>query len=872
MKKALPILVIASIMLSLIPSMMFANAAVTATLSTSLGYVGDKVVVSGTINTFNGRYMIEINANGDGVTWVLLTGAPNPVASGYAFSKEITIPNCYAGGRNIRVSDIDAGLPLQSVTAIYTVQTKYTLAASADNIAEAGTITLTATITGGQIGWVAPNILDIQFRVKDPAGLFPAALTNAQTNIAETTVPGRYVYPFTPANDVAAGGGGVVGVSALATHGTYTCYIDWDTGAVYTNNAGVATTTFAVTNFNLPAAKRTQTVNFRLLLAANVFYDYFTITDPAGTLTTTNPAGVVGQVALQTVADGAVKITSKTDTLGTYTVKFYDNSVPPVLLKTATFTLSAATITPTFTSVKDNGVAIAVAPTVVSIERMHKVRVEWTLDYPVGNALPADLPGTGYSINVYYNTTLAKTVALDPLVNYDSGANKWFVEWTIPKDAVKGTKYQFNITASSITDVNGNTGPTSSKGTGPNWNFFTVTAATLVVSTPTLVYPGAGNTVHRTLEAKASLTIKYSDGSAVAPADLTWGNVTIKTIAGSKSYILNLAASDYNGDVNLWVAKWKIPYNAPKWADYRFYVDASDVTDKFGNGANAITGNSGLFGVDESPITVSDVAVDKTSVQTDEQITVSFKATYASGDPVTTKITNFQKVDIVKPDGTLLAAAIVAGYDSTAQKWKVAYIIPTGSVSGKYNATIQTNYVQDDVTGTPNIYTGAKKYVNFDVSRVSMTDILAASDAAKASSDLAQTKADAAKTAADTAATKADNAKTAADAAKTAATQASTDAKAATTAATAAGTAATAAGTAATAAKTSADAATAAATSAGTKADAAKTAADGAKAAADNAAAAANGLTTLVYAAIGASLIAALAAIVALMQISRKIA
>jgi hypothetical protein len=85
------------------------------------------------------------------------------------------------------------------------------------------------------------------------------------------------------------------------------------------------------------------------------------------------------------------------------------------------------------------------------------------------------------------------------------------------------------------------------------------------------------------------------------------------------------------------------------------------------------------------------------------------------------------------------------------------------------------------------------------------------------------------------------------------------------TTATAASNAATAASNAATQAASAATAASAAATAAGTNAQAAKTAAD-------SAAAAANGLTTLVYAAIGASLIAALAAIVALMQISRKIA
>ncbi len=92
------------------------------------------------------------------------------------------------------------------------------------------------------------------------------------------------------------------------------------------------------------------------------------------------------------------------------------------------------------------------------------------------------------------------------------------------------------------------------------------------------------------------------------------------------------------------------------------------------------------------------------------------------------------------------------------------------------------------------------------------------------------------------------------------------------TTANAASSAATAASTAASAAKTSADAATTAATTAGTKADAATAAATAAETAANNAASSANNLTTLVYGAIGASLVAALAAIVALMQISRKIA
>jgi hypothetical protein len=74
------------------------------------------------------------------------------------------------------------------------------------------------------------------------------------------------------------------------------------------------------------------------------------------------------------------------------------------------------------------------------------------------------------------------------------------------------------------------------------------------------------------------------------------------------------------------------------------------------------------------------------------------------------------------------------------------------------------------------------------------------------------------------------------------------------------------------AAKTAATDVAATANAAKTAADSAKSAADAAKTSADEARTAATGLTTLVYGAIGASLVAALAAIVSLMQISRRIA
>lgn len=73
-------------------------------------------------------------------------------------------------------------------------------------------------------------------------------------------------------------------------------------------------------------------------------------------------------------------------------------------------------------------------------------------------------------------------------------------------------------------------------------------------------------------------------------------------------------------------------------------------------------------------------------------------------------------------------------------------------------------------------------------------------------------------------------------------------------------------------AKSAADSAKTTADSAKSAADSAKAAADGAKASADSAKAAADGLAGLVYAAIGASVIAAIAAIFAVIQLQRKVA
>jgi hypothetical protein len=871
MRKALPLLVIASMMISLIPSVMI-NAAPSFTISVATGPVGTKTIVSGTIDTWNGSYEIYFDSNGDGAT-PLGERVATGTATGYSFTKEITVPDATSGAKSIRVRDITA-LPNTNADKFFTVTTEFKIVASADSAMQgaaltAGVLQATITVTGGDPAWV--GALDLQMRVKTPGGAVIAAETQNIANVpaGAWTNPalGKYTGTFNlPAAAV-----------SFNTNGVYTMLLDWDDNALFDEPArqGVATDTFLIGITDKSSYERTEAIGMQAWIPAGKTTSKWTLTDPSGVEGAANVLAI-GPSAYTGVI--LVDVTTKDDLLGVWTVKFYDNQATPVVFLTATYTVTKANIVIASVNFFDSSAQtaadpIGAAPANSDVPRMHTVTLDMALTYPSAPATPvssADLPA-GFDVKVCVNGTVIATIHLDPLTDY-TAPNIWSVDWKVPKDLAKGQKYEFNVTAASMTDAYGNGGPKNTFSTR-TVSYFTVTSGVLyVTSGPTLNFPSATNTLARTLTSKVLAEVKYADGTRFTGSDLKWFNVTVDNsqaggIAATYTKLAQGVASDYSADTGLWIIKWAIPYNAPISpiapvpADYGYQILASDIEDMWGNkGPGAPSGYSGTYYVGAATIAVSDVTVDKSSVQTDEQITVSYKATYPSGEPVTTKAAGFNKVDIID-SGAAITTKVVS-YDSATQKWKVAYIIPTGSVSGTWNGTVQINYVQDDAG---NQGPTAKKYANFEVSRVSLTDVLAASDAAKASADLAQTKADAAKTAADTAATKADAAAEAADDAKTAATAAGTKADAATSAANSAKTSAD-------GAKTAADSAAAAATAAGTKADAATTAANNAKTAADSAAAAANGLTTLVYAAIGASLVAALAAIVALMQISRKIA
>jgi len=837
MRKALPLFVIASMMAALIPSALV-GAAVTNTLSVAVGPVGTKTVVSGTITTWAGRYQIEIDANNDGDfldTGEQLAGFTDTLRSdGYAYSQEIQIPNAYGGARRIRVIDLDAaGTPFAD--SFFTVQFQWLLEIDLEENFEGGAFTLNATVTGGDPSW--PGALDLRFRIKDPSAVVIAGETFAYTNLIEVGGYGRFEQ--------------LHGLPAVATNfvtwGVYTSLLDWSTLADWpTGNQGVASATFTIRLTEQAIYERTEQVNFQARVPAGKTLDKVTLTDPNGTeVILFGPGmGAVGPVWTA----GLVMNTVKNTLLGTYTLKLYDLGTGTAF-KTQTFILIKAGFVVKIFALGDYDetskytIADNINTANEEVERMHTVRMMVHITYPDGSSVTSGDLVAGFSVWVGYNSTNVATVALDSLLAY-SVPNHWTVSWKIPKDAVLGKNYHMKILIDAMSDEYGNSGPSkefdSAKGTfGNYWKVIKCqlySGANPGGVAPVLSYPGAGNTLARTVESRASADIRYPDESKVTGSDLSQANATL-TCTGN-TYTVPVVAADYNDAVDLWVVKFSTPYNAPLVGDYRYSVLANNFKDLWGNkGPVGATPDSLTFVVGIAAITVTDVTVDKTAVQTDEQITVTFSATYPSGAAVTTRAATWPQVDIVDSGGNIInAASNRASYDSATHLWKYVYIIPTGSVGGEYNATVAVNHVQDGAA-TPNTGPSAKKYTNFDVTRVSMTDVLAAANAAKAAADLASAKADAAKVAADAALAAADAAKAAADAATAAAT---------------------ATGTTATSALTAANAATAAA-------NAAKTSADAAKAATDS-------LTTMVYVAIAASVVAALAAIFAVMQITKKIA
>jgi hypothetical protein len=97
------------------------------------------------------------------------------------------------------------------------------------------------------------------------------------------------------------------------------------------------------------------------------------------------------------------------------------------------------------------------------LQRTETATAKFTIQYPDSSYYDNVTNFDSITVSVYYNTTLVDTISLSA---DDYGAdNNWTVSWKIPWDAVLGTGYKFSLDADSITDDNGNTGPTTAVST-----------------------------------------------------------------------------------------------------------------------------------------------------------------------------------------------------------------------------------------------------------------------------------------------------------------------------------------------------------------------------------------------------------------------
>ena len=844
MRKTLPLLVIASMMLSLVPSSLAVS--LTISLSSTFGNIGDKVTVSGTLLSYNGRYWIIEDQNKDS-TWAgypALAGANvsgadyvwGPfTANGYSYSQEIAIQDSTYGASKIWVVD-EQSSGQQSVFDYFTVQTSYTMDVDKTYTWEGGPVVAIGAIKGAPAIWTGD--VDLRIKITNPSGA-TTIVANATNIVMNMTIPGRLsvVWNSGAKNDALG-----------CNNGVFTATLEQNVTNTWTLKA---TDTFTVGILEKNSYMRTETINVLAKAPATNGFTKVELKDPSGVAITTIVLNVTAGQWMAT--SQTLLLTIETTTMGTYTATFYNGATvvktQSVLLDKAYFNILQSQYLDT--SVKTGSVAIG-----AEVERMHTIKAVLAITYPGGGAVGIEDLQSGFTAYIYYNDTQVTQIALDPLVGFTS-PNLWTISYKIPKNAVVGKGYHVKVLTQSLTDAYGNAGPKEDFNTT---KFAVIKCNLYTGATPLLVYPGAGNNIQRTLEAKATFDVRYPDDSRVTGTDFGQFNVTLDgTIT---DYNLQMAASNYLDTIGIWMATWKSPYNATLGSLYTFSLFKDDVEDLWGNhGPVNATSVANSFGLAAATITISEVGTNAPTYLSDQEVTVSWKATYPSGDSVTTKGTGYNILRLYDSNGNNFANVTGGSYNAATGKWSVKYLLPLTLLSGTYNATIKVDMVQDDAT-TPNKGPTSQKYANFDITRISLLDIYNLLVELKGDVNATNTQLteDVAKAlaAAEEAKAAATTAGSAADSAATAAADAKSAADAATAAANAAKTAADAAGTTATAAKSAADAATAAA-------NAAKTAAEAAKASAE-------GQTTLIYAAIGASLVAAIAAIVALMQISRKIA
>ena len=646
--KAIGMLLLFSISLAVLFTL--PTHAVTLTeINPTSGSVGTEVRLIGTIDTKGGAYTIWFDVDDDGTavgdTAVKTGSAP---ANSFAVNTTFVVPSCVGTdvGRDHKVT-------LEDYSSKNTHDATFTVETSTEMIVpeyaqEGDEVSINMSVTGG----LATTVCNFTVMVTDPAGS-----ESKNYNVSFTTDANGFGYNITdfPADFSTGATSNFTGTYNIVANRT-----------LPGNIVNAATASFDIGLTNASTYERFETVNVKTSGWASNQNLTVTIKDPS--MENVSVWDPVNATDGSWTGDWTIPWDASA---GTYTLEVVNATGDEKAVDSIqTFTVSSVALTVTFETDPAS-----------PLQRTETATAKFTIQYPDSSYYDNVTSFNSITVSVYYNTTLVDTISLSAS---DYGAdNNWTVSWKIPSDAVHGSGYKFSLDADSITDDNGNKGPT----TAVVSNSFTVQATTLTV----MVTQQPAATYMRTQTAMAKINITYPDNSFYTAADL--GTIKVRVYQGSTNVAnVTLTADDYSSITKQWTISWVSPWNATLADDYLFTIKAYEITDA----ANPNTGptadvSTDTFELLEADLNVASINTDKSSYTQGQVVTVYFTATYQDGSPVTT---GSATITLTMANGT--TTQLTATYVTANGRFEAKYTLKTGDPLGTWSARLAAQGLKDD--------------------------------------------------------------------------------------------------------------------------------------------------------------------------------
>lgn len=611
------------------------------------GTVGTEVRLVGTIDTLGGAYTMLFDVDDDGTAETTVQTGSAP-ASSYTVDTTFVVPSCVGtdAGRDHKVTLKDDSSK-NTHNATFTVETSTEM--TVPEYAQEGDETaINMSATGG----LANTVYNFTVMVTDPAGS-----ESKNYNVSFTTDANGFGYNITNfPTDFSTG-------ATSNFTGTYTIVAN---RTLPGNIVNAATASFDIGLTNASTYERFETVNVKTSGWTPNQNITVTIKDPS--MQNVSVWDPVNATDGTWTGDWTIPWDASA---GTYTVEVVNATGEEKAVDSIqTFTVSSVALTVTFETDPAS-----------PLQRTETATAKFTIQYPDSSYYDNVTSFDSITVSVYYNTTLVDTISLS---SSDYGAdNNWTVSWKIPSDAVHGSGYKFSLDADSITDDNGNTGPT----TAVVSNSFTVQATTLTVK----VTQQPAATYMRTQTAMAKINITYPDNSLYTAADL--GTIKVRVYQGSTNVAnVTLTADDYDSITKQWTISWVSPWNATLADDYLFTVKADEIKDA----ANPNTGptadvRTNTFELLKASLNVASINTDKGSYTQGQVVTVYFTAKYHDENPVTT---GSATINLTMANGT--TTQLTATYIPANSRFEAKYTLKTGDPLGTWSALLEAQGLKDD--------------------------------------------------------------------------------------------------------------------------------------------------------------------------------